>query len=172
MELENNNALKETALIALLAAILFVQQILLSFIPNVSFTVLLLFLYSKILGFRKTAIIILIHVTAINLLSPFGPLLPVHIPSMIFGWLIIPIFLTTIFKKVEDPFTLAFLGLIHGFIYGWVYIPVSVFLLDIPFKEYFLMDLIFEVIMAVSSFVTILWLYKPLYKFLEKQLDK
>lgn len=172
MEINSNNAIKEITLIAALAAILFVQQILFSFIPNVSFTVLLLFLYSRLLGFKKTAIIIVIHVAAINILSPFGPVMPIHLPSMLIGWLIIPLFLLTVFKKVEDPFYLALIGLAHGFIYGWAYIPTSVFLLNIPFKEYFLMDIIFEVIMGVSSFVTILWLYNPLFKFLSKHLNK
>jgi hypothetical protein len=35
-----------------------------------------------------------------------------------------------------------------------------------------LMDLIFELIMGISNFLAILWLYEPMHKFLLNQLQK
>lgn len=164
--------IKDIALIAILAAVLFAQQIALSFIPNVSFTALLIILYTRLLGFKKTTMIVVVHVIAVNLLSPFGPVLPLHIPSMLLGWMLIPILLSTIFRKFKSVWTLAIFGFIFGFIYGWMFIPVSVFALGIPFMEYLIMDLIFELIMGIANFLAILWLYEPMYKFLSQQLFK
>lgn len=164
--------IKDIALIAVLAAVLFAQQIALSFIPNISFTALLVILYMRLLGFKKTTMIIFVHVISINLLSPFGPVMPLHIPSMLIGWMLIPILLSTIFKGFKSVWTLSIFGFIFGFVYGWMFIPVSVFALGIPFMEYLLMDLIFELIMGISNFLAILWLYEPMYKFLEHQLHK
>ncbi len=163
---------KDVALIAVFAAVLFAQQVAFAFIPNVQLTSLLLVLYSKLLGFRKTTLIITIHVIATNLLSPFGPVLPLHIPSMFIGWMLIPILLSTVFRRVEGVWGLSLFGFVFGFLYGWAFIPISVFAFGIPFIEYFIMDLPFEFVMAITNFLTILWLYEPLYKFLSNQLQR
>lgn len=164
--------IKDVALIALLGAVLFTQQIALSFIPNVQFTALLIVLYTRLLGFKKTTMIIVVHVIATNLLSPFGPVIPLHIPSMLIGWMLIPVLLTTIFKSLNSVWGLSCFGFIFGFLYGWMFIPVSVFALGIPFMEYLMMDLVFELIMGISNFLAILWLYEPLHQFLYHQLHK
>jgi hypothetical protein len=164
--------MKEIALIALFAAVLFVQQLALSMIPNFSFTTLLLIIYTKLLGFRKTSLIIVVHVLVYNILSPFGPVIPLHIPSMLIGWLLIPILLTTILKSWESVHRLAIFGFFFGFLYGWVFIPVSVFVSGTPFLAYLFMDLPFEFVMAVTNFLGILWLYEPLMKILRVQLYK
>jgi energy-coupling factor transport system substrate-specific component len=164
--------IKDLTLIALLSAILFVQQLALSMLPNIQFTTLLIVLYTKVLGFKKTTLIIFIHVIISNFFSPYGTVNPMFLPSMFIAWMLIPISLNTIFKKVDSAFTLAFIGFVFGFIYGWTFIPISVYILDAPLKAYFLMDLPFEIIMAISNFLTILWLYDPLKKVLEHQKEK
>lgn len=158
--------IKEMTLVAACAAILFAQQIALSFLPNIQFTTLLVILYTKVLGFKKTTFIVIIHVVVIAFLSPAGSINPIHLPAMLMGWMLIPILLSTIFKNLNNAFGLSVFGLIFGFVYGWMFIPFSVFLLDVPFMEYFLMDLPFEIIMAISNFITILWLYDILKKVL------
>jgi len=163
---QKHQAIKDSALIAIFASILFVQQVALSFLPNIQFTALLIVLYSRVLGFKKTSLIVIIHVFAINILSPFGPVIPMQIPAMVVGWLLIPILLHTIFKKAESAWSLAIIGFLFGFIYGWLFIPVSIWILDIPFLNYLYADILFEIIMAVSNFLTILWLYEPLKKLL------
>jgi hypothetical protein len=164
--------IKDLTLIALLSAILFVQQLALSMLPNIQFTTLLIVLYTKVLGFKKTTLIIFIHVIISNFFSPYGIVNPMFLPLMFIAWMLIPISLNTIFKKVDSAFTLAFIGFVFGFIYGWTFIPISVYILDAPLKAYFLMDLPFEIIMAISNFLTILWLYDPLKKVLEHQKEK
>ncbi len=167
-----NTTIKDVTLIAICAAILFVQQLVLSFLPNIQFTTLLVILFTKVLGFKKTTLIIVIHVMVINILSPYGPLMPIYIPSMFIGWMLIPIGLTTIFKKLNSAYALAIFGFFFGFVYGWLYIPVAVLVLGTPFEAYFMMDLPFELIMALSNFLTVLWLYDPLSKMLVKEKEK
>ncbi len=164
-----HQAIKDAALIAVLTSILFVQQLVLSFLPNVQFTTLLIILYAKVIGFKKTSLIVVLHVMAVNILSPFGPVIPMHIPSMLIGWFLIPLLLCTVFRKLNTAWTLAIFGFFFGFVYGWLFIPVSVFILDVPFLDYLYADLVFELIMGVSNFLTILWLYEPLKKLLVDQ---
>ncbi|MBN2300408.1 MAG: hypothetical protein JXC31_04375 [Acholeplasmataceae bacterium] len=166
---QKHQAIKDAALIAVLTSILFVQQLALSFLPNVQFTTLLIVLYAKVIGFKKTSLVVLLHVMAVNILSPFGPVIPMQIPAMLIGWFLIPLLLCTVFRKLKTAWALAVFGFFFGFIYGWLFIPVSVFILDVPFITYFSADIVFELIMAVSNFLTILWLYDPLKKLLVEQ---
>ena len=164
--------IKDAALIAVLTAVLFVQQLALSVLPNIQFTTLLIVLYTKVLGPKRTSLIIILHVLLSNFFSPYGPMNPMYLPSMFVAWMLIPILLSTVLKKLNKPYPLAIFGFLFGFVYGWLFIPVSVFMLGIPFKEYFLMDLPFELLMAISNFLTILWLYEPIKDFLIAQRDR
>jgi len=169
---QKHQAIKDASLIAILASILFVQQLALSFLPNVQFTTLLIVLYSRVFGFKKTTFVVILHVLAINILSPFGPVIPMQVPAMVIGWLLIPICLHTVFKNMKTAWALAVFGFFFGFVYGWLYIPVSVWVLDVPFLTYLYADILFEIVMAVSNFLTILWLYDPLKKLLMEQKDR
>ncbi|HAX03622.1 MAG: hypothetical protein A2Y45_09115 [Tenericutes bacterium GWC2_34_14] len=165
-------AIKDVALIAICSAILFVQQLALSVLPNIQFSTLLVVLYAKVLGFRRTSLIITIHVITYNVLSPFGSVIPTYLPFMYAAWMLIPIFLSTVFKKVDSAFGLAVIGFFFGFVYGWMFIPAAVFLTDAPFLAYLVMDIPFEIMMALSNFITIYWLFEPLKKVLSEQLAR
>ena len=165
-----NRTLKEMIILSMCAAVLFVQQLALSFIPNIQLSVLLVVLYTRVFGFRKTSAIVIIHVLVSNILSPFGPVMPVYIPAMVIAWMLVPILLTTVFRHVRSALGLAIFGLFYGFVYGWVYIPFAVFLTGAPFAAYTLMDIPFEILMAISNFTTILWLYDPLHRMLNRQI--
>ena len=171
MKLSQKSALKDMTIVVVLASILFVQQIALSFIPNVSFSVLLVVLYTKVMGFKKTTLIIILHVLAINLLSPLGPVVPTLIPAMFIAWMLIPILLTTIFKKLNSALGLSIFGLFFGFLYGWVYIPFTVWFIGTPFLPYLIWDIPFEIVMAIANMISILWLYDPLKKAFVNQLS-
>lgn len=172
MIVNQKTLIKDTALIAICAAVLLVQQIAFSFLPNVQLTTLLVVIYAKGLGFRRTTLIVLIHVLAYNILSPFGAVSPIHLPSMLIGWMIIPISLGTFLKKVESPLGLSIFGLVFGFVYGWVYIPAQIFFIGSPLIPYLMMDIPFEIVMGITNFLTIYWLYAPIKKVFVEQLKK
>ena len=162
--------IKNITLIAIFSAILFVQEQILSFLPNIQFTVLLIVLYSKVFGCGKTLIILLIHVILDNLImSSFNIM---YVPFMYIGWSIIPIIIHFLFKKSENPIILALVGFICSFIYCWIFIIPNVFIFSYDPLAYFLNDIVWEIILAVFSFLTILWLYKPCSKLLYKLQNK
>ena len=161
---------RDITLIAILTAILFVQEQALSFLPNFQLTVFLLVLFSKKIGFVNTIIITAIHVLLDNLVM--GSFNFVYVPFMLIGWLIIPVLLNTIFKKVNSNILLAVLGVMFSFIYCWIYIIPNCIILQTDFFSYLIADLIWEILLASSSFITILLLYDPCSNVLDKVLKR
>jgi energy-coupling factor transport system substrate-specific component len=152
---------KDITLIAILVAILFVQEQVMNVLPNISLTTLLIVLYTKLFPFKTTVFMIIVYVILDNLV--WGSLSLLYTPSMLVGWLLIPILFNTVFKRMHKPLHLACFGLVFGFLYGWIMMPASLLLLEVEFIPYLLADLWFQVIMATFNFLTILWLYEPLY---------
>ena len=160
----------DIALIPIFAAILFAQEQILSFLPNIQLTVFLLILFAKKLGFIKTSIIIIIHVLLDNLFM--GSFNIICVPFMAIGWLIIPLTITTIMKKVENPLLLAIASIFFALIYSWIFIIPNIIILNVNFWDYLMADFIFEIILAISSFISTLWLYKPCSKVINMVLNK
>ena len=163
-------SVKDIALIALFAVILTVQEELLVFIPSVNFTIFLIVLFSKCFGCFKTILIVTIYVILDNMYM--GNFSIIWIPFMYIGWIIIPIFLNTVFKHINESLKLAILGVLFSFIYCWIYLIPNAFILNINIKAYLIADVYFEIVLAATSFVTILWLYNPAYRILKKLIDK
>lgn len=152
-------------LIAILSSVLFVQEQVLSFLPNFQLTVFLLVLFSKKLGMLRTIIIVIIHVILDNIVM--GSMSLYYTPTMLVGWLIIPITLNTIFKKIDTNINLAFLGILYSLIYSWLYLIPSSILTNVSPIAYLLGDILFEIILAMSSFISILLLYNPCAKVID-----
>ncbi len=162
--------LKRHIFMAMCISILFVQEQLLMIVPNVQFTTLLIVLYASLFKFRETVAIILIYVFFDNLfMSSFHPL---YTTAMIIGWLIIPVAYHTLLNKTTSETKLALFGLSFGFVYGWVFIPFRMFEHGIDiFWPYLLADIPFEIIMAVSNYVTIILLFQPLRRIVSQEFD-
>lgn len=150
------------------AAILFVQEELLTFIPNIQLTVFLIVLYSKKLGFVRTTFIIVIHVLLDNLVM--GSLNPFYTPTMLVGWMLIPILVCTLCRKTNTPWILAIIGVLCSFLYSWSFILPNYIMYDINPWMYLASDIVFEGILAGCSFITILLLYKPCSKLFDRMM--
>ena len=160
---------KDITIIAALTTILFVQEQVLTSLPGVQLTVFLMVLYSKKLGLSRTLIIIILHVLLDNFFMNSFSLM--YTPTMFVGWISIPITLCTVFKKVESPFKLGLLGAMYSFVYCWLYVIPSFLLYKIDPIAYLISDVIFEIILAVCSFSTILYLYNPCSKIMDLMLN-
>jgi energy-coupling factor transport system substrate-specific component len=158
-------SVKDITTIAILTTILFVQEEALTFLPNIQLTVLLIVLYSECLGWWRTSLIVLIHVILDNVVM--GSLNYIYTPFMLLGWELIPLLLRTVFCRVQKPLPLAFLGILFSFLYCWLLLIPTFLVTEASFWPYFLTDLPFELILAASSFLSILWLYSPLKKVLD-----
>ncbi len=163
--------LKRMIFIAMAATILFVQEQLLTMLPNVQLTVLLLVLFSSVLTFRETMTVIFVHVILDSLFM--GAFYPFYMVPMFIGWSLVPIAYHTVLRRTNNELKLAAFGFVHGFLYGWTFIPFVMIQTGIyQFWPYLMADLLFEIIMGVSSFITILWLFKPLYRIVSRELNK
>lgn len=166
--MNNKSLLKDVVIIPALAAILYVQQLALAFIPNVQLTTLLILLYTKVLGFKRSSLIMILHFFAYNFLNPYGPVLPTHLPFFVIAWLIFIV----ASSLSNNTYVLATIGFIFGFVYGFILSIPAVFLTGIPFVPYIISDIPFQIIMAISNFVTILWLYERLKVVLSDLMDQ
>lgn len=171
--MDGNKVLKSTkdiTIISVMTAILFVQEQLLSGLPGVQLSVFLIILYSKVFGLAKSVLIVILHVLLDNLYM--GSFSLMYTPTMLIGWLIIPLTVNTIFKRVERPVSLGLLGILYSFIYCWLYVIPNYLLLNIAPIAYIISDVVFEIILAICSFLSIILLYKPCYKALNLLMGK
>ena len=146
--------------LSFLATIVFVQEIILGFLPNITLTPLFIILYSRFLDFKRVSVVVILYVIFDMLYMPISF---IHIPFLLLGWMIIPILLHTVFKRQNNVMFLTVFAFFHGFIYGWIQIPPGLIMTELPLWVYFLQDLPFEFIMAISSSTAIFVAYEPLY---------
>jgi hypothetical protein len=161
-----HNKIKDITLCAICTSILVVQEQILAFLPNIQLTLFLMVVFSKKLGLIRTIIIITCYTLIDGLIG--GPFNIIYITFMLIGWLIIPILLCTIFKKVQSPLYLALLGVMFAFTYSWINIIPNLILTSATIISYLIADYPFELLLATSSFLSILWLYTPIERVFKK----
>ena len=158
-----NNILKKCLIYALMVTIMVVQKWLLAIIPNFQFTTLLIILFFFVFGIKPTIVITILYVIVDNLYM--GTFHLVYTPIMALAWLSL-ILLLLPFKKCNNIWILALIGSIHGIIYAFCYALGGIIFYQIDIIAYMLADIPFTILLIVSNFITIIWLYKPLYKVL------
>lgn len=163
-----HNKIKDITLCAICTSILVVQEQILAFLPNIQLTLFLMVVFSKKLGLIRTIIIITCYTLIDGLIG--GPFNIIYITFMLIGWLIIPILLCTIFKKVQSPLYLALLGVMFAFTYSWINIIPNLILTSATIISYLIADYPFELLLAASSFLSILWLYTPIERVFKKNI--
>ncbi len=163
--------LRRLIILAMSVTILFVQEQVLTFIPNVQFTTLLLVLYASLFKFRENVMIIFVHVILDSLYM--GAFNPFYMTPMFIGWVLIPLAYHTVLNRTTNEVKLAIFALFMGFVYGWVFIPFVMIQLGMnQFWPYLLADIPFEIIMATANFITVLWLYQPMYRVLSAEIER
>lgn len=159
--------IKQLAILAFMTSILFIQEQLLSFIPNVQFTFMLIALYTSVFGLGKVSIIIFAHVLLDNLfMSSINPI--VMLPMLI-GYLIFAI-LVNLVKNKSLIFIILFAS-IGSVIYCLCFLVANALFLDISIWAYFIADIPFEIILVISTIITIMYAYRPLEKILKPRWD-
>lgn len=155
----------DIVLTGILTAILFVQEEALTFIPNVQLTVFLIVLYAKTVGYFRTSIIVFIHVLLDNLVM--GSMNVITFVPMLIGWEIIPLVICTIGRKIEKPVYLALLSIPFVLIYDFIFALFNYWILDIDLITWYTGGIIFDIVLIMSSFLSILWLYNPLKRVID-----
>ncbi|MBQ3252932.1 MAG: hypothetical protein IJA65_00110 [Acholeplasmatales bacterium] len=152
--------IKKLAFLVSLTTILFVQEELLTFIPNIQLTFLLIIVYGSCIGIKDGTLIILVHVLLDNLfMSSFNlhTIIPMFIGyelTLVCGYVL----------RNKNEFIISLVGALCSFIYCILFLITNIIVFDINPLEYFIADLPFEIILMVCTIVTVLFLYKPIKK--------
>ena len=162
--------IKEITLYSVLASILFVQEQLLAFLPNIQLTFFLIILYSKVLKLRGSILIVIVHVILDNLLN--GSFTPIIVIPMLLGYIQIPLIIQTFFKNAKKPLILASYSVLATIIYSILFLITNWLILPINIVSYIIADIPFTLTLCICNFIVILVLYKPLYKILDSLLIK
>lgn len=158
---------KRLIIIAFAIAITVVQEELLVLVPNFQFTILLIVLFTRFFDYKESFIYIFVYVFIDSMYM--GALNPFYMTPMILGWMLIPTAQKLFLHKTENIYHIALFGLAFGFMYSWMFIPFKMIEQGISVAwPYFLSDLPFELALAGTGFITILWLYTPLEKVLNQ----
>ncbi len=159
--------IKDISIMVFLTALLFVQEELLSFIPNVQFTFILIMLYGAVLGPKKASLIVLVHVLLDNLfMSSFIPtvILPMligHEINMLIGY----------FLKGKNTIILSIGITISSIIYSFLFFISTIFIFKIDPIAYLLADIPFDIILILCNILCVILLYDPLYKVLNNNIN-
>lgn len=148
---------------AMLLAVLVVQEQLLTLLPNIQLTVVLIMVYGAILPYTYLTTVIVGYVFLDSMIMGSFHLL--YLIPMLIGWLSLAYVSRMIrHRKIG---LIIFVAMFYGFYYGWLFIPFR--LLDIGinrFWEYLKSDLIFEFFMVVNNVLTVGLLYLPIKRLL------
>jgi len=162
---------KDICLMGILTALIVAQEYALSFIPNVCFTHLFITLSFFVLGYPKTAIVVLCYTLLDNLLM--GSFNLMYAPAIIVMWQVYPLMLfgcTKLFKNRRIG--LAIVAAIHSVLYCWSFVLVFTVFYQFSFKAYMIADWPYQLILLGTAFITVLLLFPPLEKALKKWLNK
>lgn len=162
---------REITILSACIAILFVQEQILSFLPGIQFTVLLMVVYSNVFRFQKSLLIVLVHILIDNMfmgtLGQFNIVIP-----MLITYPLIPIFVGFVFPKEIKPIYLAVFSVLFGAIYSLTFIPFQVIILDVDPLVYFMAGIPIDIITLTINFVTVYWLYQPLQQVIDNEVLK
>ncbi|XMB72331.1 hypothetical protein RJI07_00140 [Mycoplasmatota bacterium WC30] len=145
----------------MLLAILVIQEEILSFIPQVQLTVILIIVYARFLSGKELYPLIIGYVILDNIIM--GSFNLMYTPAMFFSWLL----LAFVAQKVRNKsdYVVFMVAVIFPFIYGWSFIPATAILQHFSWSQviaYLKIDLAAEALMAANSVATYLFFYKPL----------
>lgn len=156
---------KDVALLGILNAILYLVDQVLSFVPFLQLSMLLIILFSRKMGTLKTSIIVIIYVILEYIGAGFNLLFFIF---SVIGWLFVPLLTNFLFRKTKSVISIALQGVLFSFLYSWIHIIPSCIIIESSIIDYLSMDVFFEISLAISSFVSILLLYKPLEKVIDR----
>ena len=156
--------IRELCFLSLLVAILFVQETIMSYIPNVQLSVLLIMVYASTLGLSKATFVMTVHVLLDNML--WGSMSPTTVLPMWLGWFIVTL-IGWALRRARLPFIVVG-SVIGSLCYCWSFVLFKWLFLPIDIMAYVVSDILFEILICCSSVVTVTILYRPTERLLKK----
>ena len=155
---------KKIVTLSFMTAVLFSQQLLLFALPNIQFSFLLVVVYAKAFGTKETMTITFLHVVANTIL--YGGFMYVLAPFMILGYWSVIAIVNLALRRQKNSIILATGSFIGSLTYSWILAIPSIFIFDINWKVYMMADIPWELVLGLTSFITVLLLFDPLYNLL------
>ena len=157
---------KDICIMGLFTAVLFVQEQLLVFLPNIQLTFLLIVLYTKVFGAKKSLMIVFIHVLLDNMIM--GSFTFITMIPMLVGYTIL-VFLTNLVKD-KKLFWIVLIACIGSLVYTYMFVFMNKIVYDVDLIAYLVADIPFEILLVLSTILTITYLFRPLEKVLNNLL--
>lgn len=160
--------IRKMCIISLMAVILFVQEEALTILPNIQLTFLLISLFAAIFGIKYSLIIVSIHIILDNVVM--GSFTPIVMIPMFIGYVILVIVMYLV--KKENLLIKVIMASICSWIYCMLFLFANALWLDIDVKAYFIADIPFEILLILSTILTMTYLYRPLEKVIYREWNK
>ena len=158
--------IRSITLQAMLLAVLVVQEYILSGIPQVQLTIILILVYAQFLPYKKLIPLIMAYVLLDNLLM--GSISLLYTPTMLIIWPLYAALARAILKKPDYVHLIYAIG--FSFVYGWSFLPASIIIQHLntwaKIWTYLKLDFVFELMLAFNTIITFLLFYQPLMKLL------
>ena len=161
---KRNTNVKELCFLALMAAVLFVQETLLSSLPNIQLTVLLLMVYAATVGLSRAILVMTVHVLLDNLL--WGSMSPTQFLPMWLGWFFVLVIGYLLRKR--SLVWIATGAVLGSILYCLTFAAFQCLFLHLDLKAYLIAEILFEILLCCSSAVTVTFLYRPAEKLLTR----
>ncbi len=152
----------------MLTAILTVQEELLTVIPNVQLTFLLVICYGATIGILDGTLVVIVHVIIDNLImNSFTPfiIIPMFMGleiALIIGYLL----------RNKKEYIVAIFGGIAGLIYALIFFGSTVLFYNVEPIPYLIADIPFDVVLVSCNVIAILFLYKPIINVINNSYPK
>lgn len=161
------NGLIDSAVFALLGALLIVVQVALAFLPNIELVSILLIVYTTVFGF-KALIPTAVFVVAEWLIYGFG----LWSINYVYVWPLL-VLIAFFFRKNRSPLLWALISGIYGLAFGALCAIVQACIGGVAFGvSYWINGIPFDLLHCAGNFVTALLLFKPLNRALETAVKK
>ena len=145
---------KQITLLSMFLTIIITTEVFMSFLPNISLTPLFFALYFT--RYSNGLLLILGYIILQGIIWGVG----LYLVSMTVGWVI-----WWVSSKNGKNLMIKSIG--FAFVYGWVFMPLTVIVYGIDPIAYLIADIPFQINMAASNVLTIGLLYPPIKKALE-----
>ncbi len=156
---------KDIALIGILSATITAGKLALSFIPNVEVVTLLFIVYTVVFGMRRTLMISFVFSTIEILIYGFSTWFLVYYLI----WPLLIFFSNFLRKKINSEYGFATLAGLFGLLFGLFFAIFESFFYGLMYGvSYWIKGIPFDIVHAVSNFIIVLILYKPLVNVLLK----
>ncbi len=155
----NSISVAEMCILALLGAVIYVQKLALSSIPNVHLCAVLIIVTTVIFGWRA------LYSVAVFILLDMA--FAVSGPWIIGYWIVWPalVAVSMLLRKEKSPFIWALVAGAHGLLFDIPFAFINLFIGGQGlFFAYLFSGLIFDIIHCVSNYVITLLLFTPLCK--------